>query len=121
MILAELDHPGGESADQRRAHRDRGRQHRRIEEGIDRKVGELFHTFIVNELRARFDEVRGCVDGGVVPTLPKRRRSIMGSAAGPAPESKRGVTPPALTRNVLLGIRRASASGRGVRRHRPSR
>ena len=67
MILADLHHPGSESADQRRAHRNRGREYRWIEESIDRKVGELFHTFIVNELRARFDEVSGRFDGGVVP------------------------------------------------------
>ena len=82
MILADLDHPGSESADQRRAHRNRGHQHRRIEESIDRKVGELFHTFIVNEPRARFDEVRGCFNGGVVPTPPKRRRPIVAPACG---------------------------------------
>jgi hypothetical protein len=78
MILADLDHPGSESADQRRAHRNRGHQHRRIEESTDRKVGELFHTFIVNEPRARFDEVRGCFNGGVVPTPPKRGPPIIG-------------------------------------------
>jgi hypothetical protein len=82
MILADLDHPGGESADQRRAHRNSGHENRRIEEGMDRKVGELFHTFIVNEPRARFDEVRGCFNGGVIPTPPKRRRPIVEHACG---------------------------------------
>jgi hypothetical protein len=68
MILADLDHPGGEPADQGSAHRDSGPYHRRIEEGIDRKVGELFHTFIVNEVRTPFDEACRCFVGGVFPT-----------------------------------------------------
>ena len=79
MILADLDHPGSESANQRRAHRNRGREYRGIEESIDRKVGELFHTFIVNELRARFDEAGGRLNGGVSPTPPKTTALDIGS------------------------------------------
>ena len=68
MVLADLDHSGGESADHCRAHHDCWGEYRRIEEGIDRKVGELFHAFIVNELRAWFDEVCRCFESGVIPT-----------------------------------------------------
>ena len=77
-LLAELNDPGGEPADQCRAQGDGGSEHRWIEDRIERKVAELFHTFIVNELRARFDEVSGRFDGGVVPTssqTPVRRRA----------------------------------------------
>jgi hypothetical protein len=48
MILPDLYQPGSESADQRRAHRNRGREYRGIEEGTDKKFGELFHIFVVN-------------------------------------------------------------------------
>jgi hypothetical protein len=72
MLLAELDQPGCEPAEQRRAHRDRRCEHGRIEQCFDQQVGGLFHTFIVNELAGRFDEVRGCFVGGVVPTIALR-------------------------------------------------
>ena len=72
MVLEDLDHSGGDSADHCRAHRDRWGEYRWIEEGIDRKVGELFHAFIVNELRARFDEACRCFDSGVIPTLASK-------------------------------------------------
>ena len=69
MLLAELNGPGGKPADQHNAQRHGGNEHRWVEDRIERKFAELFHTFIVNELHARFDEVRGRIDGGVVPTL----------------------------------------------------
>jgi hypothetical protein len=72
MLLAELDQPGCEPAEQRRAHGDRRCEHGRIEQCFDQQVGGLFHTFIVNELDGRFDEVRGCFVGGVVPTIALR-------------------------------------------------
>lgn len=77
-LLEKLNDPGGEPAEQRRAQGDGGSEHRWIEDRIEQKVAELFHTFIVDELHARFDEVSGRFDGGVVPTLsqtPVRRRA----------------------------------------------